>query len=50
MTKAMIEHEIKMLQNKLNEIVRLDMWNRWTYEDDESLRTLKAELKKFEIK
>ncbi len=49
MTKVMIEHEIQMLTNKLREVARLDLWDLWSYEDDERLRTLKEELKKFKI-
>lgn len=49
MTKATLEHEIVMLQNKLREITRLDMWHMWSYEDEERLKELKAKLEAFEI-
>lgn len=49
MTKAMIQHEINVLQAKLREVTRLDMWQRWTWEDEERLKDLKAKLEEFKI-
>ena len=49
MNETMIRHEIQMLRNRLREIARLDMWELWTYEDEERLRKLEAELEAFKI-
>jgi hypothetical protein len=50
MSKAMIVHEIQVLEARLHQAMRLDRWDLWTWENEQRLNELRAELKRFEIK
>lgn len=44
-----LQHELNMLTNKLREVERLDMWEKWSHEDEERLAFVKAELKALKV-
>ncbi len=50
MTKVQIKNRIQQLEAKLRYVAQYDLWDRWTWEEDQELRTLKAKLLEFKIK
>lgn len=49
MSKTAVLNRIHELENKLRQVTRFDLWNLWSWEEDEELAELRAKLEEFEI-
>lgn len=49
MTKDMVVSRINELEAKLRRVMQYDLWQLWSWEEDQELRNLKAELEVFTI-
>lgn len=49
MTKDTVISRINELEAKLRRVVQYDLWQLWSWEEDQELRNLRAKLEAFEI-